>query len=158
MVNKTEKKCGIYKRHFLYAQIKVCRFEIIDGVKYVYCIKHAYKFLLREQVGFAAVLWRLRQCVSVWRMESPHNNSNQAYNYVFVKPLYYVWTTVKLLCLSLFASISRVCTSLPIQSGNTPLHLLSLHNITRGIPGGMSYPSRQMRWHLLPSLNSSVQW
>ena len=43
---------------------KICRFEIIDGVKYVYCIKHAYKFLLREQVGFAAVLWRLRQCVS----------------------------------------------------------------------------------------------
>ena len=31
---------------------------------YVYCIKHAYKFVLREQVGFAAVLWRLRQCVS----------------------------------------------------------------------------------------------
>ena len=30
--------------------IKVCRFEIIDGVKYVYCIKHAYKFLLSEQV------------------------------------------------------------------------------------------------------------
>ena len=30
---------------------KICRFEIIDGVKYVYCIKHAYKFLLREQVG-----------------------------------------------------------------------------------------------------------
>ena len=27
-------------------------------------MKHAYKFLLREQVGFAAVLWRLRQCVS----------------------------------------------------------------------------------------------
>ena len=43
---------------------KICRFEIIDGVKYFYCIKHAYKFLLREQVGFAAVLWRLRQCVS----------------------------------------------------------------------------------------------
>ena len=32
------------------------RFEIIDGVKYVYCIKHAYKFLLKEQVGVAAVL------------------------------------------------------------------------------------------------------
>ena len=25
---------------------------------------HAYKFLLREKVGYAAVLWRLRQCVS----------------------------------------------------------------------------------------------
>ena len=36
--------------------IKVCRFEIIDSVKYVYCIKHAYKFVLRERVGFAAVL------------------------------------------------------------------------------------------------------
>ena len=30
----------------------------------MYCIKHAYKFLLREQVGFAAVLLRLRKCVS----------------------------------------------------------------------------------------------
>ena len=44
--------------------IKICQFEIIDGVKYVYCTKHAYKFLPREQLGFAAVLWRLRQCVS----------------------------------------------------------------------------------------------
>ena len=43
---------------------KVCRFEIIDGVKYVYCIIHAYKFLLKERVGFAAVLWCLRQGVS----------------------------------------------------------------------------------------------
>ena len=42
----------------------ICRFEIINGVKYVYFIKHAYKFLLRPQVGFVAVLWRLRQCVS----------------------------------------------------------------------------------------------
>ena len=32
--------------------IKICRFEIRDGVKYVNCIKHAYKFLLKEQVGF----------------------------------------------------------------------------------------------------------
>ena len=69
MVNKkhgkqNRKKCGIYKRHFSLRTIKLCRFEIIDGVKYVYCIKHAYKFLLREQLGFAAVLWRLRQCVS----------------------------------------------------------------------------------------------
>ena len=58
MVNKKHgkqkiEKSGIYKRHFLYAQWK-----IIDGVKYVHCIKHAYKYLLREQVGFAAVLWR----------------------------------------------------------------------------------------------------
>ena len=55
MVYKTEKKYGILKA-FSLRTIKVCRFEIIDGVKYVYCIKHAYKFLLREQVGFAAVL------------------------------------------------------------------------------------------------------
>ena len=41
--------------------IKICRFEIIDGVKYVYCIKHAYKFPLREQVGFAT--WA---CVNVF--------------------------------------------------------------------------------------------
>ena len=44
---------GIFSTH---NKIKVCRFEIIDVVKYVYCIKHAYKFLLREQVGFATVL------------------------------------------------------------------------------------------------------
>ena len=59
MVNKTEKSV-----EFSLRTIKICRFEIIDGVEYVYCIKHAYKFLLREQVGFAAVLWRLRQGVS----------------------------------------------------------------------------------------------
>ena len=29
--------------------IKVCRFEIIDGVKYVYCIKRVYKFILRDK-------------------------------------------------------------------------------------------------------------
>ena len=40
IVNKTEK-----------STIKISRFEIVDGVKYIYCIKHAYKFLLREQVG-----------------------------------------------------------------------------------------------------------
>ena len=42
---------GVFSTHN-----KVCRFEIIDGVKYVYCIKHAHKFLLREQVRFAALL------------------------------------------------------------------------------------------------------
>ena len=51
MVNKTEKSV-----EFSLRTIKICRFEIIDGVKYVYCIEHAYKFVLREQVGFAAVL------------------------------------------------------------------------------------------------------
>ena len=51
------------QKAFSLCTIKVCRFEIIDGVKYVYCIKHAYKFLLREQVELATVLWRLRQCV-----------------------------------------------------------------------------------------------
>ena len=56
MVNKTEKKCGRLQKAFSLRIIKVCRFEIIDGVKYVYCIKQAYKFLVREQVGLAAVL------------------------------------------------------------------------------------------------------
>ena len=51
MVNKTEKSV-----EFSLGTIKICQFEIIDGVKYVYCIKHAYKFVLREQAGFAAVL------------------------------------------------------------------------------------------------------
>ena len=55
MVNKTEKSVEFTKGISL-GSIKICRFEIIDGVKYVYCIKHAYKFLLMEQVGFAAVL------------------------------------------------------------------------------------------------------
>ena len=36
--------------------IKDCRFEIRDGVKCVYCIKQAYKFLLKEEVWFSAVL------------------------------------------------------------------------------------------------------
>ena len=62
MVNNTEKVWNLQKA-FSLLTIKVWRFETIDGVKYVYCIKHAFKFLLREQVGFAAVLWRLRQCV-----------------------------------------------------------------------------------------------
>ena len=55
MVNKTEKVWNLQKA-FSLRKIKMCRFEIINGVKYVYCIKHAYKFLLREQVGFAVVL------------------------------------------------------------------------------------------------------
>mgnify|MGYP003690159487 CR=1 FL=1 len=48
---QNRKKCGISLR-----TIKIYPFEIIDGVKYVYCIKHAYKFLLREELGFAAFL------------------------------------------------------------------------------------------------------
>ena len=47
---QNRKNCGIFHTH------KICRFEITDRVKYVYCIKHAYKCLLREQVEFAAVL------------------------------------------------------------------------------------------------------
>ena len=50
MVNKTEKSVELQKELTL-RTIKICRFEIIDGVEYVYSIKHAYKFLLREQVG-----------------------------------------------------------------------------------------------------------
>ena len=61
MVNKkhgkqNRKKVWNLQKAFSLHTIKICRFEIIDGVKYVYCIKHAYKFLLREQVGVAAVL------------------------------------------------------------------------------------------------------
>ena len=54
LVNKTEKSVE-FTKSIVFMHKKICRFEIIDGVKYVYCIKHAYKFLLREQVGFAAV-------------------------------------------------------------------------------------------------------
>ena len=39
------------QKAFSLRTIKICRFEIIDGVKYVYCIKQAYKFLLREKWG-----------------------------------------------------------------------------------------------------------
>ena len=55
MENKTEKVWNLHKA-FSLRIIQVCRFEIMDGVKYVFCIKHAHKYLLREQVGFAAVL------------------------------------------------------------------------------------------------------
>ena len=44
------------QKAFSLRTMKVCQSEIIDGVKYVSCIKHAYKFLLREQAGFVAVL------------------------------------------------------------------------------------------------------
>ena len=50
--NQNRKNCGILQKAFSLRSIKVCRFETIDGVKHVYCIKHAYKFFLREQVGF----------------------------------------------------------------------------------------------------------
>ena len=67
MVNKTEKSVEFTKGIVLLSLCtnKICRFEIciIDGVKYVYCIKHAYKFLLKEQVGFAVVL---DACVNVF--------------------------------------------------------------------------------------------
>ena len=56
MVNKTEKRVWNLQKAFSLRTIKICRFEIKDGVKYVYCIKHAYNILLREQVGFAVVL------------------------------------------------------------------------------------------------------
>ena len=56
MVNKKDGKVWNLQKAFSRGTNKICRFEIIDGVKYVYCIKHAYKFLLREQVGCAAVL------------------------------------------------------------------------------------------------------
>ena len=52
---KTKKVWNLQKA-FSLRTIKICRFKIIDGVKNVYCIKHAYKFLLREQVVSAAVL------------------------------------------------------------------------------------------------------
>ena len=55
---QNRKKCEIYKRYFLYAQLK-----LIDGVKYVYCIKHADKFLLREQLGFRPFF---DDCVNVY--------------------------------------------------------------------------------------------
>ena len=69
MVNKkhgkqNRKKVRNLQKAFSLRTIKVCRFEIIDDVEYVYCIKHAYRFLLRERVGFVAVLLRLGQCVS----------------------------------------------------------------------------------------------
>ena len=43
-VKKKTKKVWNLLIAFSLRTIKVCRFEIIDGVKYVYCIKHAYNF------------------------------------------------------------------------------------------------------------------
>ena len=48
MVNKkhgkqNRKKVWNLHNAFSLRTIEVCRFEIIDGVKYVYCIKNAYK-------------------------------------------------------------------------------------------------------------------
>ena len=40
---QNQKKPWNLQNAFSLRTIKVCRFEIIDGVKYVYCIKHAYK-------------------------------------------------------------------------------------------------------------------
>ena len=40
------------QKAFSLRTIKICRFEVIDGVKYVYGIKHVYNFLLREQAYF----------------------------------------------------------------------------------------------------------
>ena len=48
-INKTEKSVEFTKACSL-STIKVCRFEILDGVKNVYSIKHPYRFLLREQL------------------------------------------------------------------------------------------------------------
>ena len=53
---QNRKKVWNLQKAFSLRTMKNFRFEMIDGVKYVYCIKHAYKFLLREQLGFAAVL------------------------------------------------------------------------------------------------------
>ena len=60
MVNKkhgkqNRKNVWNLQKSFSLRTIKVYRFEIKDGVKYVYCIKHAYIFLLRDQVVFAVV-------------------------------------------------------------------------------------------------------
>ena len=78
MVNKTEKSVKFSLR-----TIKICRFIIIDGIKYVYCIKHAYKFLLREQLSrlcgrsltlasrcfLSLMFWHLGRCMQYmsWR-------------------------------------------------------------------------------------------
>ena len=51
------------QKAFSLRTIKVCRFEIIDGVKYVYCMKHAYKSLLREQVGLFRCFFSFLVCV-----------------------------------------------------------------------------------------------
>ena len=65
MVNKTEKVWNLQKAFSL----RTMKAEIIDGVKYVYCIKHAYKFLQREQVVFAFFV----ACINVFHV---YNYSN----------------------------------------------------------------------------------
>ena len=93
--------CNLQKA-FSLRTIKICQFEIIDGVKYVYCIKHAYKVLLREQVGFAAVLWPLRQCVSCSYWYEDTSNTKCSTNSK------YFWKVIDLVQMnSDFESISR---------------------------------------------------
>ena len=43
---QNRKKVWNLRKALSLCTIKICRFEIIDVVKYVYCIKHAYKFFL----------------------------------------------------------------------------------------------------------------
>ena len=44
MVNKKHGKQNRKSVEFSLRTIKICRFEILDGVKYVYGKKHAYKY------------------------------------------------------------------------------------------------------------------
>ena len=41
-VNKTETSMDLQKAFFSRRTIKDCRFEILDGVKHDYCLKHSY--------------------------------------------------------------------------------------------------------------------
>ena len=43
------KKVWNLQKAFSLRTINVCRFEIIDGVKYIYCLKHTYEFLLSSK-------------------------------------------------------------------------------------------------------------
>ena len=84
MVNKKPEKVWNLQKSFSLRTIKVCRFEIIGGVKYIYCIKHADKFLLREQVGYAAVF---DACVNVFLVVIEIKNIVLRINlYSFVPP------------------------------------------------------------------------
>ena len=103
MINKkhgqqNQKKVLNLQKEFYLRTIKVYRFEIIDCVKYVFCIKHAYKFLLREQVWFASVIWCLN-CVNVFLVINCIYMRDTLFLVYKNKTIYLDWTNFRTLLL-----------------------------------------------------------
>ena len=93
MVNKTEKVRNLQKAISL-RLIKVCRFEIhviLDSVRYVYCIKHAYKSsegtsrVYGRSLTLASMCFLFLICyILFWQLmlfDSKLNSENKTYEY-----------------------------------------------------------------------------